>query len=347
MVYKTMKDRQGFVLGGTLIVDRVKIVDMYPKEGTLAYIVDSSRGIGGCPTNNSINLKVLDPDLPIAVIGCVGDDEDGQYILDELSRKQIDVSAIRILKTKPTSYTDVITVKGTGQRTFFHDRGANSEWGFDDIPFEKLAEFKIAQIGYILLLDGMDAEDPEYGTVMAKAFAQFQRMGLKTAVDVVSEDSDRFTRLVTPALKYVDYLILNEFEAGRTVGIDLRTEDGTLRAEHLRSTVEQLLIKGNSELVVIHMPEGGYALTRSNHEVKVPSYLLPEEEIAGTVGAGDAFCSGVLYGLAKDLPLEDALHLGSTLAACSLFSPTATCGALLLEAAKEKMKAYPLRSLVF
>jgi hypothetical protein len=79
-----------------------------------------------------------------------------------------------------------------------------------------LAAFKIAQIGYILLLDAMDAADPEYGTVMARAFARFQEMGLKTTVDVVSEDSDRFTRLVTPALRYVDYLILNEFEAGRT-----------------------------------------------------------------------------------------------------------------------------------
>jgi sugar/nucleoside kinase (ribokinase family) len=342
-----MKARQGFVLGGTLIVDRVKIVDMYPREGTLAYILDSRRGIGGCPTNNAINLKVLDPDLPIAVIGCVGDDEDGQYILDELSRKQVDVSAVRILKIKPTSYTDVITVKGTGQRTFFHDRGANSEWSFDDIPFEKFSGFKIAQIGYILLLDGMDAEDSEYGTVMAKAFAHFQRMGLKTAVDVVSENSDRFTRLVTPALKYVDYLILNEFEAGRTVGIELRREDGTLRAEHLRLTAEQLLSKGNSELVVIHIPEGGYALTRTGAEVKLPSYWLTEKEIAGTVGAGDAFCSGVLYGLEKEMPLEDALHLGSTLAACNLFSPTATGGALSLEAAQQKMKGYRLRPLVF
>jgi sugar/nucleoside kinase (ribokinase family) len=238
-------------------------------------------------------------------------------------------------------------VKGTGQRTFFHDRGANSEWDFEDIPFEKFSAFKIAQIGYILLLDGMDAECPEYGTVMAQAFAQFQRLGLKTAVDVVSENSDRFTRLVTPALRYVDYLILNEFEAGRTVGIDLRNEDGRLRAEHLRVTAEQLLEKGNSELVVIHMPEGAYALTRANHEVKVPSYLLPEEEIAGTVGAGDAFCSGVLYGLAKDMPLEDTLQLGTTLAACNLFSPTATGGALSLEAAKKKMQRYLLRPLAF
>jgi sugar/nucleoside kinase (ribokinase family) len=342
-----MEGREGFVLGGNLIVDWVKIVDRYPKEGTLAIILASSRGSGGCPANNSINLKVLDPEIPVTVIGCVGDDDDGRYILKELNARGIDTHGVRISKAKPTSYTDVITAQGSGQRTFFHDRGANAEWGFDDIAFEEYAGYKIAQIGYILLLDGMDAEDPEYGTVMAKAFARFQQMGLKTAVDVVSENSDRFTRLVTPALKYVDYLILNEFEAGRTVGIDLRSENGRLRGECLRETAEQLLLKGNSELVVIHMPEGGYALTCANDEVKVPSYSIPDHEIAGTVGAGDAFCSGVLYGLAKEMPLEEALHLGITLAACNLFSPTATGGALSREQAAQKMRNYSLRSLEF
>jgi sugar/nucleoside kinase (ribokinase family) len=241
----------------------------------------------------------------------------------------------------------VITVKGSGQRTFFHDRGANSEWSYDDVPFERYAGYKIAQIGYILLLDGMDAEDPEYGTVMAKTFARFQQMGLKTAVDVVSENSDRFTRLVTPALQYVDYLILNEFEAGHTVGIELRDANDKLLGEQLPVVANQLLEAGNSELVVIHMPEGCYALTRSGQEVKVPSYQLSEDVIASSVGAGDAFCSGVLYGLAKEWTLEASLELGTMLAACSLFSPTATGGALSLEDARRKMSAYSQRTLAF
>ena len=63
------------------------------------------------------------------------------------------------------------------------------------------------------------------------------------------------------------------------------------------------MLAGNSELVVIHMPEGGYALTRAGEEVKVPSFSLPENEIIGAVGAGDAFfmlqddnCMHAMYG---------------------------------------------------
>ncbi|MBD3306186.1 carbohydrate kinase family protein [candidate division KSB3 bacterium] len=342
-----MTTRRGFVLGGTMIVDHVKIVKTYPQEGTLAPILRTSRGLGGCPVNNALNLRAVDPDLPIAVTGRVGDDENGQYILKTLQANQIDVSAVVVSTTAPTSQTDVITVRGTGQRTFFHHQGANAEWGVEDIPFEQFAGFQIAQIGYILLLDGMDALDPDYGTVMARAFASFQQMGLKTAVDVVSEASDRFARLVTPTLRYVDYLILNEFEAGQTVGMTLRDATGRLRGERLREVAEKLLLAGNSSLVVIHMPEGGYALSRAGEECKVPSFLLTEADIQGTVGAGDAFCSGVLYGLEQAWSLEDALQLGSTLAACSLFSPTATGGILPLEDARRKMRPYPLRPLVF
>ncbi len=342
-----MPEKQGFVLGGTLIVDWVKIIETYPREGTLTKISGSSKGVGGCPTNNSLNLKILDPDLPVAVIGRIGDDENGQYILETLQARQIDTHGITISSAKPTSYTDVMTVKGTGQRTFFHEQGANTEWDVTHIPYERYADCKIAQLGYILLLETMDREDPEYGTVMARAFAKFQEMGVKTAVDVVSEVSDRFTRLVIPALQYVDYLIFNELEAGQTVGIALRNEDGSLQGGLLRATAEHLLAAGNSELVIIHMPEGGYALTRSGEEIKVPSYVLTEREIQGAVGAGDAFCSGVLYGLAAEMPLEASLHLGTTLAACNLFSPTATGGALSLKKAEQKMRPYPRRPLVF
>ncbi len=342
-----MAQKQGFVLGGTLIVDWVKIVAAYPQEGRLTRIFEARQGIGGCATNNSINLKTLDPTLPIAVVGRVGDDENGRYVLDTLNAKQLDTRAVIISPTQLTSYTDVISVKGTGQRTFFHHQGANAEWGVADIPFERLSDFKIAQIGYILLLDLMDSPDLEYGTMMARAFARFQALGLKTTVDVVSEMSDRFTRLVTPALKYVDYLILNEVEAGQTVGLTLRAEDGALYGERLRTVAEKLLAAGNSELVVIHMPEGGYALTRQGEEVKTPSFVIPESEIKGSVGAGDAFCSGVLYGLEQDWPLAESLHLGTTLAACNLFSPTATGGALTLAAARARMRGYSLRPLVF
>jgi arabinose-5-phosphate isomerase len=63
---------------------------------------------------------------------------------------------------------------------------------------------------------------------MARLLAEAQKHGIKTSIDVVSEASDRFTRLVPPSLKYTDYCIINEIEAGQTTGIALRDENDNL-----------------------------------------------------------------------------------------------------------------------
>ena len=51
---------------------------------------------------------------------------------------------------------------------------------------------------------------------------------MKTSVDVVSEDSDRFAKSSDPALAHTDYCILNEIEAGKTTGFNLREQSGAL-----------------------------------------------------------------------------------------------------------------------
>ena len=53
---------------------------------------------------------------------------------------------------------------------------------------------------------------------------------------------------------------------------------------------------------------------------------IPEGAIKGTAGAGDAFASGVLYGLHENWPMRDALRLGVCAAASSLFHPTCSEG---------------------
>ena len=46
--------------------------------------------------------------------------------------------------------------------------------------------------------------------------------GFKTSIDVVSEDSERFSKIIGPALKQVDYCILNEIEASKVTGVEVR-----------------------------------------------------------------------------------------------------------------------------
>ena len=59
-------------------------------------------------------------------------------------------------------------------------------------------------------------------------------------------------------------------------------------------------------------------MDEENRYVSLPSLRLPEGYIKGTVGAGDAFCAGVLYGAQKRWALPESIRLGTCAAAASL-----------------------------
>lgn len=329
-------NKKGIAIAGNMIVDMLYPISNFPKPGELVTVTgDLSRSTGGCLCNDIVDLAKLDPTMPLVALGRVGDDAEGKYIMDKLSvYKNIDLQYVKAEGT--TSYTLVLADDTTKQRTFYQCRGANAAFCQDDIPWDKLSA-DILHIGYILLLDALDEEDPEYGTKMARLLKEAQDHGIKTSIDVVSEAGDRFRRLVSPALRYTDYCVINEVEASATTGIPLRAEDGTLIRENFPAALKAMKDLGVSTWAVIHCPELGCGLDENNNLVEVPSLKLPDGWIAGTVGAGDAFCSGVLYGAWIGKDLKYAIELGTASAACSLSKPDATEG---MRSVEETMQVY-------
>ncbi|MFW6181650.1 MAG: carbohydrate kinase family protein, partial [Spirochaetota bacterium] len=310
-------ERRGITCGGNFIIDHVKLVDLWPDEGMLSLILEEHRATGGCAQNVLIDLARLQAGIPLSGIGLVGDDEDGAFILRQMQAHGVEASRIQVLEEAPTSYTDVITVEKTGTRTFFHNKGANNRLDAEHFDFSREGA-RIFHAGYILLLDALDAPDPEHGTRMARVLKAAREAGCRTSVDVVSESGYRFQRLVLPALEHTDYLILNEIEAGRTAGYEVRDAGGRIDPGALRSTLEELRGKGSVELVCIHFPEGSCAARRDGESLYLPSHRMPDGSIKGTVGAGDAFCAGMLYGLHEEWDLERCMRLANAMAGVCL-----------------------------
>ena len=153
---------------------------------------------------------------------------------------------------------------------------------------------------------------------------------MKTSIDVVSEDSDRFYKIIAPALKQVDYCILNEVEASKVTGVQVR-ENGKLLEDGIAQACEKLFELGVSELVAIHFPEGSYALRADGEKLLQGSLALPKGYIKGAAGAGDAFCSGVLFGVHEGWSLEKCLMTGTCAATACMSDPTCTDGLRSLE----------------
>ena len=81
-----MKDaRKGIVVAGSLIADVFYEIDTYPDQGMLTNIRDTSRNVGGSG-NLILDLAKLDEHLPVEVCAIVGCDENGDYLLEELSK---------------------------------------------------------------------------------------------------------------------------------------------------------------------------------------------------------------------------------------------------------------------
>lgn len=339
MKNKSASSRSGLLAGGNWIIDQVKLIDVFPQPEQLANIRRQAQGTGGSPYNVLTDLANLGAEFPLFAAGLVGKDLLGQEILADCQRRKIDTRWLKTTPAAATSYTDVMTEEGGGRRTFFHYRGANALWDGKDIDFNRI-KARIFHLGYLLLLDALDEADKKHGTRAAGLLAAAQAAGIKTSVDVVSEDSDRFAKVVQPALKHVDYCILNEIEAGKTTGFKLRQPDGKLDTVTVRHAAGSLLQCGVRELVVIHFPEGGFARTRDGKDYWQSSLNLPAKYIAGTAGAGDAFCAGVLLGLHDGWDLQKCLHTGVCVAAASLSDPTCTGGVKSLAAAQALARKY-------
>ncbi len=332
--------RRGLAGIGTWIMDHVRLIDAWPGEQTLANVYGEEFSGGGLAHNLVVDVAKFDLGIPLEGVGFVGDDDDGRRIFDLCHSLGVDGTNLLVTPDAPTSYTEVMTVQSTGKRTFFHSRGANNLVTYDTIPFDKI-QSRIAHVGYLLLMEGIDAPDSEFGTVAAKILQRLQQDGIRTSIDTVSENSERFGKLIPPALKYTDYVILNEFEAGQTTGHTI-LEGERLDAQALRDSARTLLDFGESELVVIHMAIGAYALTRGGQEHFQPALDLPEEYIQGGAGAGDAFCAGVLVGIHEGWDLQEGLRFGTAAATACLGNATCTEGVTTHAESMKLFDQFPL-----
>ena len=314
---------KGIAVDGTLIADIHYKVDTYPKPGNLTNIRGMVNYVGGTG-NMLVDIAKMDPQVPLKACCIIGEDASGDLMKAELE-KYPSIDTRNLTREGESSVTLVMNAQDTKQRTFFHNPAANDLFEEKYIDWDVI-DADIFHLEYLLLMAKVDSPDEEYGTHGARILHDAQQRGMKTSIDVVSEQSDRAEKIVSAALKYTDYCIINEVEAEGATGVIL-TEDEVLDEEKLKVALKKLHEKGVATWAVIHSPMCSYGYDCVKDEfVKVPSLKLPEGYIKGTIGAGDAYCSGVLYGAYKGMTLEKSMALGTASAACSLSEVNGTDG---------------------
>lgn len=323
--YLLKGDMQGITIAGDILVDIVNILDKYPEKNMLANVLSTVHAVGGCVPNTIIDLAKIDSDIFLSAVGKVGNDENGRYVISQMKKYGIDISGVKVDEKSVTASSNVMTDSRTGERTFFYTGGANSTFDIEDIDIDAL-DCKIFHIGYILLLDALDSEDSEYKTRMARLLDKISKKGIKTSIDVVSEDGERFVEKIIPALKYSDYVIVNEVESCRVTGLSPRNPDGSICVENIKRTMGKFFEYGVREKVIVHCAEAGFLMDKDGSFYASGSLELPEGYIKGSVGAGDAYAAACLYGIYKKYEPVHMLEFAAAAAACNLSESDSVSG---------------------
>ena len=340
------EDKKGIGFFGSIVVDRVLNIEGWPAEGTLGLIQGrETLGTGGSAWNDPVNIRAIDAEVPLYACGVVGDDAMGRFALNHLRERLIDISHVEVADDADTSYSIVSNSQSSGLRTHLHATGACDRFTgahIDAFP-SKLA---IAHLGYLMLLSGLE-QDEGTELMAVRALRSLGAKADKVAVDIVSLDDSpsRFRKIVTPCLPHVDYLIINEFEAGQIIGLEIRRSDQSLDGEACLRAARELLERGVRDTVIIHFPEGALGVSSSSTEF-CPSFEIPQEEINCVVGAGDAFSSAALYGFYRGRSLAECLLLGNANARHNIVSSSCTDGVVSLATLEDTIANEPQRAAV-
>lgn len=319
--------RKGIVCAGNWIIDIVHFIDHWPEKSDLTRIRKETVGVGGGAANVMTDLHAFGVDFDLYPVGRIGCDQHSEFILDHCRQINVPTRYFKRDQNSATAHTHVMNVAGDS-RTFFHHGGSNDTFCRDDIDFNEIEKTgsKIFYLGYLMLLGTLDKIDSNNRTQAAEILETANEMGMITCVDLVSADREDFSRVIAVAAYSIDYLIINEVEAERATGMSITDVSGKIIEERLQNACQHLFELGIKKAVVVHAPQIAYWVSRNGSFVKQRSEKISEDDVKSPVGAGDAFCAGILFGIHEDWPVENSLRLAHRAACAVLKSNTATGG---------------------
>ncbi|MBQ7380778.1 MAG: carbohydrate kinase family protein [Clostridia bacterium] len=341
---ETKKCSRGITIAGNIIVDILNNISEYPKPSMLAPIHSSSKAVGGCVPNTIIDIAKIDPTLKLNAYGLIGDDDNGKLALSYMESAGVNVDNVKTAKGMGTGTTYVMFDMSTKERTFFCALGANAVYDVDDVDVDSL-DCDIFHAGYAFLMDRLDEADAEDGTRFAKLLRKASERGIKTSLDAVSADRPDYAEKLIPALKHCSYTIMNESECCAVSGLAPYHEDGSLHIENIKKTLEMFMDYGVKEKAIIHCRDAGFMMTADREFIMVPSFEIPKDYIKGSVGAGDAFAAGCLYGLYQGYDNKRILEFASCASAANLSEADAVSGLRTKEELEKIEKMFKRKTL--
>jgi sugar/nucleoside kinase (ribokinase family) len=222
--------------------------------------------------------------LKVAFIGVCGDDVFGRFMLEEMRTRGVDISNVILL---PNGHTGLSVILSRGEdRAILTLSGLASALKAQDVTDSLLHQARHLHIASYFLQTTLQSGLPDL-------FARARSIGLTTSLDTNWDPSGEW-RGFNELLHLTDIFLPNENEALALSG-----------ASTLDAAVQ--ILSQKSQVVAIKCGRDGALAGQGDKTAHAPA--LPVQ-VMDTVGAGDTFDAGFLYGWLNGWPLEKSLRLG-------------------------------------
>nr|WP_113867168.1 ribokinase [Brenneria salicis]NMN93320.1 ribokinase [Brenneria salicis ATCC 15712 = DSM 30166]RBP61621.1 ribokinase [Brenneria salicis ATCC 15712 = DSM 30166]RLM30460.1 ribokinase [Brenneria salicis ATCC 15712 = DSM 30166] len=279
------------VVLGSINADHILNLEQFPRPGETVIGKQYSVAFGGKGANQAVAAGRSGAD--IAFIACVGDDDIGTRIRQQLSDDRIDVSAVEAIKNETTGVA-LIFVNGDAENVIAINAGANAA-----VTPDYLERYQQHIIDASALL--MQLESP-LETVIAAA-----KLAHDHQTQVILNPAPACT-LPDELLSLVDMITPNETEAQYLTGVSVQTEEDAARAA-------QVLHGKGIGTVLITLGSRGVWLSVKGKGQRIPGYRV---KAVDTIAAGDTFNGALVTALLENQPLSSAVRFAHAAAAIAV-----------------------------
>lgn len=280
------------VVVGSLNLDLSVSVDRLPKPSETVFGTDLLRAGGGKGANQAVAAARLGKS--VSMIGCVGDDDEGRFLLDGLRAEGIDCSSVIVAESAPTGMA-FIEVDSDGENRIVVVPGANLAL----VPEHVAAEAETIAAASVVLVQY------EISPQTIEALVAIDRSGTLVVNPAPAVPGIRLTGN--------DVLVPNRSELALLAGGDIAQSESDLvdQATSLSDSANTVIVTlgGDGVLMVDDIQTGHPTVT----SVEAAAVVAID-----TTAAGDAFCGALASALSSGVTMVDAVRWASRSAALAV-----------------------------
>lgn len=273
---------------GELNVDIIlNDIDGFPEMGKEKFAGKMTVALGSSTAIFAANVACLGARTAFA--GMVGRDSFGSLVSESLRAKGVDT---RFLIESPDYATGATLVMSYDEdRANLTYQGAMDHMGFDDLNPDIFRESRHIHISSVFMQSALRRD-------FSRIFEAAESGGVTLSMDTQWDPKEEWDFDCAAILPHVDVFMPNETELKAIT----RTDDLSGAISRIRPYLRQV--------AVIKCGSRGSILVKKDGEVsEMPSFL--NSHVVDSIGAGDSFNAGFIYGYVKGMSLTECQRLGN------------------------------------